>query len=174
MEKERKKKRGVEGEEGPLVDITKEIGLVELFEAREIEKLVEKLESLNMDMGNYEPVKEERIIKRKKREEKPKAVYRVEVGGEKKFLYSTKEIVSYVRGVGRKGMVIQRYKGLGEMNPEQLWETTMDPERRTILQVTLEDTVEANRMFTILMGDQVAPRREFIYKYAPEVRDLDI
>ena len=60
------------------------------------------------------------------------------------------------------------------MNPGQLWETTMDPDRRTILQVTLEDTVEANEMFTVLMGDQVEPRRKFIYKYSPEVRNLDI
>ncbi|GAG25608.1 unnamed protein product, partial [marine sediment metagenome] len=168
------KKGAVKGEEAQQGDVTKEIGLVELFEAREIEKLVEKLESLNMDIENYEPVEEAPIAGRKKREVKPKPVYRVEVDGEKKFLYNMKEIVSYIRTVGRKGMTIQRYKGLGEMNPHQLWETTMNPDKRTILQVTLEDAVAADRMFTILMGDQVAPRREFIYKYAPEVRNLDI
>jgi DNA gyrase subunit B len=89
-------------------------------------------------------------------------------------LNSMGELIDYVVSAGKKGLVVQRYKGLGEMNPDQLWQTTMNPEKRTLLQVRVEDAVEADEIFTTLMGDQVDPRRDFIYKNALYVSNLDI
>jgi DNA gyrase subunit B len=83
-------------------------------------------------------------------------------------------LIDYIISAGKKGYTVQRYKGLGEMNPEQLWQTTMNPEKRTLLQVRIEDVVAADEIFTTLMGDQVEPRRDFIYKNALYASNLDV
>jgi DNA gyrase subunit B len=103
-------------------------------------------------------------------------LYKVEIsrGKEEYYAYGDKELEEILGRIGRKNFVLQRYKGLGEMNAEQLWETTMNPESRTILQVTLEDAMAADEIFSILMGDKVEPRREFIQQHAKEVVNLDI
>ena len=92
----------------------------------------------------------------------------------RKELASMTALVEYVTAMGQKGLTIQRYKGLGEMNPDQLWETTMNPEKRTLLQVKLEDFVTPDEIFTTLMGDNVEPRKEFIYKNALYASNLDV
>jgi len=95
-------------------------------------------------------------------------------GTEEKSFGSLEDMIMHVISAGEKGLTIQRYKGLGEMNPGQLWETTMNPEKRTLLQVRVEDAVAADEIFSTLMGDQVEPRREFIFENALNVSNLDI
>lgn len=100
--------------------------------------------------------------------------YAVENGEQQAQLRSLTEVLEYIMEGGKKGQYIQRYKGLGEMNPGQLWETTMNPETRVLLQVRIEDAVEANDIFSTLMGDEVEPRRKFIEDHALTVKNLDV
>ena len=102
------------------------------------------------------------------------ALFKIVEKEDEKPILSLSDLFEEVKKNGRQGLRIQRYKGLGEMDPEQLWETTMDPERRKMIQVTMEDALEAERMFTLLMGDDVDPRRDYIEKHAAGVKDLDI
>jgi DNA gyrase subunit B len=88
--------------------------------------------------------------------------------------HTVRELIEAIRANGRKGVEVQRYKGLGEMNADQLWETTMDPAMRTLIKVTLPDAIGADRMFSMLMGEEVEPRRLFIEQHALSVKNLDI
>jgi len=149
--------------------------VLQLFESQEIEEVVTKIEKLGIEIETYFSsmvVPKSGVLKES--DKKIKAVYRITNDGDTKEVFGLKELLAYIKEVATKGMHIQRYKGLGEMNPQQLWDTTMDPEKRTILQVKLEDAVEADKMFTVLMGDQVEPRRQFIEDYAHQVKNLDI
>jgi len=100
--------------------------------------------------------------------------YREEKRPIENILDNINEVLSWLRDEGRKGLYVQRYKGLGEMNPQQLWETTMDPQKRVLKKVTIQDAEKADELFSILMGETVEPRKEFIYQHALEYRELDI
>ena len=101
-------------------------------------------------------------------------LFKITDSDETETVNTLSDLFETVKKNGRRGLQIQRYKGLGEMNAEQLWETTMDPARRKMIQVTMKDAMEAERMFTLLMGDDVEPRREYIERHAAGVKDLDI
>ena len=134
---------------------------MEIYEEQLFETINTKLSTFNFDLSQYVISSELNCELVSDQDTNPISVY------------TLKEIVDFVRENGRKGITIQRYKGLGEMNPDQLWETTMDPEKRTLVQVTIPDAIAADHMFSKLMGEEVAPRREFIEKNA-KYANLDV
>jgi len=153
------------------------IAVQEFYEAREIEKISAEIAKFDLDIADYEKDEEEaeyaapkKVKTKKAKTEEMKPMFKT---GEENIL-SLHDLLTFILKTGEKGMTIQRYKGLGEMNPDQLWETTMDPDKRTLQKVMIEDAVEADEMFTVLMGDNVESRRNFIIKHSKDVKNLDV
>ena len=144
----------------------------DMAEVKHLEEVLKRMDARGVDLTELVPPVKEDVASGKAREVKPQ--YVVTHGSHEFYIESMYEFVEKVKDFGKEGLTIQRYKGLGEMNPEQLWETTMDPEKRTLIRVRLEDMVAADKIFDLLMGDQVEPRRQFIQTYAKQVKNLDI
>ncbi len=165
-----------------LAEITKDavdVKYIEIFEGQDVLAIQKKFEKLGLTLAEFvkpEIPKEYTQNKSAKKEKNEglKPLFSIAIENDEHEFYSLKEVLDFVRNQANKGIHIQRYKGLGEMNPQQLWDTTMDPARRTILRVMLEDAAEVDKVFSVLMGDEVEPRRKFIETNAHEVKDLDI
>lgn len=152
----------------PVEEITEEMRIfkpkplsaIEIYKPASLEQVTEKLKKHNFGLESYTKLGEE--------------IFTIKADDEVHTMYTLQEVVDLFRTHGRKGVEIQRYKGLGEMNADQLWETTMDPEKRTLVQVKIPDAIEADHMFSMLMGEEVPPRRAFIEHHALSVKNLDI
>jgi DNA gyrase subunit B len=138
----------------------------ELHEVKAVSRGLERLREFNL--GPSDLVAAPRVAGRE-----PPVRFVLENDASKKVLPHLRELVGEVRRLGERGLAITRFKGLGEMNAEELWETTLDPARRTLLKVQLDDAFKADEMFRVLMGEKVEPRREFIQKHALEVKEID-
>jgi len=134
---------------------------IELYEASEANALAKQLAKFGLSLEDYLP-------------QHSKPAFQLTAGKTQQAFGGLRDVLVAIQEEGRHGMTIQRYKGLGEMNPTQLWDTTMDPGKRTVLKVMLEDAVEAERLFTTLMGEAVDPRKQFIEEHALEVKNLDV
>jgi DNA gyrase subunit B len=143
----------------------KRVTIHEIFESTEMAKLLRANAGIGLEINRFSPTEHARYVITENAGQKSET---------KTELFSPLEIVTQIRANGRKGLSIQRYKGLGEMNPKQLFETTMDPEKRRLLRVSVNDAAKADQLFTLLMGDEVPPRRQFIEDNALNVQFLDV
>ena len=137
-----------------------------MFEFGKLLACEKKLETLGYNFNQYPKVENEK--------ERIHPLFTVNSGKADTLVFSLAELLKAVKDAASAGASIQRYKGLGEMNPEQLWETTMDPAKRKLIQVKINDVADTEHAFTMLMGDKVEPRRDFIQSHALEVKNLDI
>ncbi len=137
-----------------------------LFEFGKLLAAEKKMESFGFNFSQYPLITNDK--------ERVNPLFQVNNGKTDVLVYSLAELLKAVKEAATAGASIQRYKGLGEMNPEQLWETTMDPSKRKLIQVKINDAADTEQAFTMLMGDRVEPRRDFIYSHALEVKNLDI
>ncbi|MDD5613585.1 MAG: DNA topoisomerase (ATP-hydrolyzing) subunit B [Candidatus Omnitrophica bacterium] len=171
LEKQLKREIEFDAEEKKISNVD-DLEIVEIWEEMELAKNIKELLKLGFTTEDYFGRTIDDAAKKSK-PTKQKPLLKL-INKETSEIHSLKELLNNIEAQGKKGLQIQRYKGLGEMNPTQLWETTMDPETRTLVKVALEDAVEADSIFNTLMGDQVEPRRDFIQEHAHEIRYLDI
>jgi DNA gyrase subunit B len=154
-----------DGETGPVAEPRSKLHIVELHEVRSINNQLAALRDMRFEIDSLIPQERTGV-------EEPR--YQLRRGESTTGLEDLRGLLAAIRAAGEKGLQVTRFKGLGEMNAEELRETTLDPANRTLLQIRMEDVSAADDLFRILMGDKVEPRREFIEKHALEARNLDV
>jgi DNA gyrase subunit B len=157
---------GAPGAPAPGVEAAASLAVQELHEVRALNRGLARLKEFGLTGADLVPL--ERVAGRE-----PPVRYHLEHGDRREPLPHLRDLPADVRRLGEKGLTVTRFKGLGEMDADELWATTLDPKARTLLQVQLEDALKADEMFRVLMGEKVEPRRDFIQKHALEVKEID-